>query len=188
MDVVQRNIDALRGSINIFSESGMGSRIEIRLPLTLAIIDGFLISVGASKFIVPLDGVIEVLENRAETMMLDARGRCVVELRNQVLPVVSLRSLYALDSSTPERGSIVVIQAGDKRFGILVDQLHGQHQTVIKPLGRMLRSLRGVSGSSILGNGEVALIFDVHSLCQLAEQTALMPAAARTAPLSPLQS
>jgi two-component system, chemotaxis family, sensor kinase CheA len=123
-------------------------------------------------------------------LSLDARGRTVVELRNQVLPVVGLRSLYALDSTAPERSSIVVIQAGEKRYGILVDQLHGQHQTVIKPLGRMLRSLRGVSGSSILGNGEVALIFDVHSLYQLAEHsTAIVPPVANaTAPLSPSHS
>ncbi|MGC3980661.1 MAG: chemotaxis protein CheW [Steroidobacteraceae bacterium] len=170
MDVVLRNIEALRGSIDVFSDAGAGTRIEIRLPLTLAIIDGFLVSVGHSKFIFPLDGVVEVIENHAGGTNLDVHGRCVVELRGQVLPVVSLRSLYALDTPVTTRGSVVVIQAGTQRYGVLVDQLHGQHQTVIKPLGKMLRSLRGMSGSSILGNGEVALIFDIHSLCQLAEQ------------------
>jgi two-component system, chemotaxis family, sensor kinase CheA len=180
MDVVQRNIEALRGTINIFSIAGEGSRIEIRLPLTLAIIDGFLVSVGASKFIFPLDGVVEVIESRATAMVQDARGRSVVELRNQVLPVVSLRTLYGLESGAPERSSVVVIQAGERRYGVLVDQLHGQHQTVIKPLGRLLRSLRGVSGSSILGSGEVALIFDVHALSQLAEQ----PVSASIAPVA----
>ena len=99
---------------------------------------------------------------------MDASGRGVVELRGQVLPVVSLRTLYALDSPEPERVSVVVIQSAGQRFGVLVDQLLGQHQTVIKPLGRMFRSLRGMSGSSILGNGDVALIFDVASLSQLA--------------------
>jgi two-component system, chemotaxis family, sensor kinase CheA len=83
---------------------------------------------------------------------------------------VSLRTLYALDAEPPERSSVVVIQAGSRRYGVLVDQLLGQHQTVIKPLGRMFRSLRGMSGSSILGNGEVALIFDVHSLSQMAAE------------------
>ncbi|OYT98363.1 MAG: chemotaxis protein CheA [Burkholderiales bacterium PBB1] len=170
MDVVRRNIEALRGSVNIHSEPGCGSRIEIRLPLTLAIIDGFLIGVGPSKFIFPLDAVVEVIENRLTETALDASGRSMVELRGQVLPVVSLRSLYALDSPEPERSSVVVIQSGGRRYGVMVDQLLGQHQTVIKPLGRMFRSLRGMSGSSILGNGEVALIFDVGSLCQLAEQ------------------
>jgi two-component system, chemotaxis family, sensor kinase CheA len=168
MDVVRRNIEALRGSVLLTSEAGQGSTIEIRLPLTLAIIDGFLIGVGDSRFIFPLDAVVEVIENRPADDDMDASGRGVVELRGQVLPVVSLRTLYALDSPEPERVSVVVIQSGGQRFGVLVDQLLGQHQTVIKPLGRMFRSLRGMSGSSILGNGDVALIFDVASLSQLA--------------------
>ncbi|HSW07176.1 chemotaxis protein CheA [Aquabacterium sp.] len=168
MDVVRRNLEALRGSVHVHSQPGQGSRIEIRLPLTLAIIDGFLVGVGSSKFILPLDGVVEVLENRPTATALDARGRSVVALRGQVLPVVSLRTLYALDSPAPERSSVVVIQAGTRRYGVMVDHLHGQHQTVIKPLGRLFRSLRGISGSSILGNGEVALIFDIPALGELA--------------------
>jgi two-component system, chemotaxis family, sensor kinase CheA len=172
MDVVRRNIEALRGSVNIRSVPGQGSTIEIRLPLTLAIIDGFLVGVGHSRFILPLDAVVEVIENRPTTGSVDARGRACVELRGQVLPVVSLRALYALESPEPERSSVVVIQAGVQRFGVRVDQLLGQHQTVIKPLGRMFRSLRGMSGSSILANGDVALIFDVFSLSQLAAEPA----------------
>lgn len=173
MDVVRRNIEALRGTVNVSSEEGYGSTIEIRLPLTLAIIDGFLVSVGSSKFIFPLDAVVEVIETRPTTSATDTKGRAVVELRGQTLPVVSLRSLYALESDEPERASVVVIQTGGNRYGVVVDQLLGQHQTVIKPLGRMFRSLRGMSGSSILGNGEVALIFDVHSLSQLAAEPTL---------------
>ena len=168
MDVVRRNIEALRGSVNIFSDQGKGSRVDIRLPLTLAIIDGFLVGVGPSKFIFPLDSVVEVIENRPASTARDARGRSVVELRGQVLPVVSLRALYQLDTPEPERCSVVVIESGTHRYGVSVDQLLGQHQTVIKPLGRMFRSLRGMSGSSILGNGEVALIFDPNSLGELA--------------------
>jgi two-component system, chemotaxis family, sensor kinase CheA len=168
MDVVRRNIEALRGTVAIASEPGQGSRIEIRLPLTLAIIDGFLVGVGPSKFIFPLDTVVEVIENRPTATRLDTRGRSVVELRGRVLPVVSLRTLYALDSPAPERSSVVVIQSGAQRCGVMVDHLLGQHQTVIKPLGRMFASLRGISGSSILGNGEVALIFDVPALAELA--------------------
>ena len=168
MDVVRRNIEALRGSIDVSSEPGQGCRIEIRLPLTLAIIDGFLVGVGSSKFIFPLDAVVEVIENRPTVTEPDASGRSVVELRGQVLPVISLRQLYALDAEAPERSSVVVVQAGSQRYGVIVDQLLGQHQTVIKPLGRLFRSLRGMSGSSILGNGEVALIFDATSLSQVA--------------------
>jgi len=168
MDVVRRNIEALRGTVSLNSDAGQGSRIEIRLPLTLAIIDGFLIGVGPSKFIFPLDAVVEVIESRPTATALDERGRSLVELRGRVLPLVSLRNLYALDSPPPERCSVVVIQSASRRFGVMVDQLLGQHQTVIKPLGRMFRSLRGMSGSSILGNGEVALIFDVAALGELA--------------------
>jgi two-component system, chemotaxis family, sensor kinase CheA len=168
MDVVRRNIEALRGTVSLYSEPGEGSRIEIRLPLTLAIIDGFLVGVGSSRFIFPLDAVVEVIEERDPTHRVDELGRGLVELRGQVLPVVCLRSLYALEAPVPDRASVVVLNSSGRRFGVLVDQLLGQHQTVIKPLGRMFRSLRGMSGSSILGNGEVALIFDVHSIGELA--------------------
>ncbi|MFT3954730.1 MAG: chemotaxis protein CheA [Piscinibacter sp.] len=173
MDVVRSNIEALRGSVALDSVEGQGSTIEIRLPLTLAIIDGFLIGVGPSKFVFPLDAVVEVIENRPTATALDARGRSVLELRGRVLPVLSLRHLYALDSPPPERSSVVVIQSGAQRFGVMVDALLGQHQTVIKPLGRMFKSLRGMAGSTILGNGEVALIFDVASLSQLAAESAV---------------
>ena len=168
MDVVRRNIEALRGTVVVSSTHGLGSQINIRLPLTLAIIDGFLVSVGSSKFIFPLDTVVEVIENRPAATGRDVHGRSVVELRGEVLPVVCLRSLYGLDSVAPERISVVVVQCSSGPFGVLVDSLMGQHQTVIKPLGRLFKTLRGISGSSILGNGEVALIFDVVSLSQLA--------------------
>ncbi len=188
MDVVRRNIEALRGTVTLHSETGNGSRIEIRMPLTLAIIDGFLVGVGPSRFIFPLDAVVEVIERQVGGAPSDARGRGVVELRGQVLPVLSLRALYGLRSAEPERSSVVVLRAGASRYGVVVDQLLGQHQTVIKPLGRMLRSLRGMSGSSILGNGEVALIFDVASLSQLAAQQPGTSAAHRTKPAVPALS
>jgi two-component system chemotaxis sensor kinase CheA len=168
MDVVRRNIEALRGTVTIRSVEGEGSTIDIRLPLTLAIIDGFLVGVGSTKFIFPLEAVVEVIESRSAAVRADAAGRTCVELRGRVLPVVDLRTLYALDCTPPPRVSVVVIQAGGRPYGVLVDVLLGQHQTVIKPLSRMFRSLRGISGSSILGSGEVALIFDVVSLSQLA--------------------
>jgi two-component system chemotaxis sensor kinase CheA len=168
MDVVRRNIEALRGSVTVHSDEGEGSTIEIRLPLTLAIIDGFLVGMGSSRYIFPLETVVEVIESRPTDTERDARGRSIVELRGHALPVVSLRELYALPGPAPARSSVVVIQSIHQRYGVLVDSLLGQHQTVIKPLGRMFRKLRGFSGSSILGNGEVALIFDAASLGQLA--------------------
>jgi two-component system chemotaxis sensor kinase CheA len=167
MDVVRRNIEALRGSIRLNSHPGVGLQVDIRLPLTLAIIDGFLVGVGLSKFVLPLEAVVEVIEAADQHVKVDAVGRHVLELRGVVLPVVRLRSLYSIESSLPDRVSVVVVNSPRGKFGIEVEVLMGQHQTVIKPLGRLFKSLRGISGSSILGNGEVALILDVVSLGDL---------------------
>jgi len=181
MDVVRRNIEALRGTVMVYSDPGEGSRIEIRLPLTLAIIDGFLVGVGASKFIFPLEAVVEVIEARSSVSKPDAQGRSVVELRGRVLPVLSMRTLYGLETAEPERISVVVIKSGSHSYGVMVDVLLGQHQTVIKPLGRMFQSLRGMSGSSILGSGEVALILDVNSLGDFAAGKPSVPGKTREA-------
>ena len=179
MDVVRRNIEALRGTVTVESTEGQGSCIEIRLPLTLAIIDGFLVGVGPSRFIFPLESVVEVIDSRGTSGPADAQGRACVDLRGRLLPVIDLRRRYALDSVPPARGSVVVLRAGTRRYGVQVDTLLGQHQTVIKPLGRLLQGMRGVSGSSILGTGEVALIVDVDALGQMAAAPA--PGTARAA-------
>jgi two-component system, chemotaxis family, sensor kinase CheA len=179
MDVVRSNIEALRGSVTVRSVEGEGSTIDIRLPLTLAIIDGFLVGIGASRFVFPLDAVVEVIERREAVGRIGASGERVVEVRGRVLPVVDLRVLYDLGGTAPERSSIVVVQSPRGRYGVLADQLLGQHQTVIKPLGRLFRRLRGIAGSSILGNGEVALIVDPGALGDLAAAPA-RPATAST--------
>lgn len=176
MDVVKRNIEALRGNLQLHSRPGRGLTVDIRLPLTLAIIDGFLVGVGQSKFVLPLGSVVEVIEAGGQHVRVDANGRHVVELRGNVLPVVRLRSLYSIESSLPERTSVVVVNAPKGKYGIEVEVLHGQQQTVIKPLGRLFKTLRGISGSSILGSGEVALILDVASLGDLATGDAHTPA------------
>jgi len=167
MDVVRRNIEALRGTIRLNSNPGKGLQVDIRLPLTLAIIDGFLVGVGKSKFVLPLESVVEVIESGGQQVRVDATGRHCVELRGQVLPVVRLRTLYSVESSLPDRVSIVVVNSPRGKYGIEVEVLLGQNQTVIKPLGRLFKTLRGISGSSILGSGEVALILDVGSLAEL---------------------
>ncbi|MEI8158467.1 MAG: chemotaxis protein CheA [Burkholderiales bacterium] len=164
MDVVRRNIEALRGTIRLNSVPGVGLQVDIRLPLTLAIIDGFLVGVGPSKFVLPLESVVEVIEAADQHVKVDAVGRHVLELRGQILPVVRLRTLYSIESMMPDRVSVVVVNSPRGSFGIEVEVLMGQHQTVIKPLGRLFQSLRGISGSSILGSGEVALILDVGAL------------------------
>ncbi len=167
LDVVKRNITALRGTVGINSEEGVGTIVTVRLPLTLAIIDGFLVGVGKAKFVLPLGSVVEVIEAGGQHVRVDATGRHCVELRGAVLPVVRLRSLYHIESSLPERTSVVVVSSPRGKYGIEVEVLLGQQQTVIKPLGRLFKTLRGISGSSILGSGEVALILDVASLGEL---------------------
>lgn len=177
MDVVRRNIEALRGSIRLLSNPGQGLIVDIRLPLTLAIIDGFMVGVGRSKFVLPLETVVEVIEAAGRDVRVDASGRHCLELRGAMLPVVRLRSLYGVESNHQDRVSVVVVNSTKGQYGIEVEVLLGQQQTVIKPLGRLFKSLRGISGSSILGSGEVALILDVSSLGELV--TADVGAAAR---------
>jgi len=167
MDVVKRNIEALRGNLKLNSRPGKGLTVDIRLPLTLAIIDGFLVGVGKAKFVLPLGSVVEVIEAGGQHVRVDKNGRHVVELRGNVLPVVRLRTLYSVESTLPERTSVVVVASPKGQYGIEVEVLMGQQQTVIKPLGRLFKTLRGISGSSILGSGEVALILDVGSLGDL---------------------
>jgi two-component system chemotaxis sensor kinase CheA len=167
MDVVRRNIEALRGSLKLNSRPGKGLQVDIRLPLTLAIIDGFLVGVGAAKFVLPLESVVEVIESGGQHVKVDKAGRHCLELRGAALPVVRLRSLYGIESNLPERVSVVVVHSPRGKYGIEVEVLLGQQQTVIKPLGRLFKTLRGISGSSILGSGEVALILDVGSLSEL---------------------
>ncbi|PPT43658.1 chemotaxis protein CheA [Xanthomonas arboricola] len=160
MDVVKRNITALRGTVEIDSTAGLGTTISVRLPLTLAIINGFQVGVGKSVFVVPLDVVEECVEFTPDY------SSDYIDLRGSVLPYVRLRALFALGGRTPARESIVVIRQGTQRFGLVVDTLLGEWQTVIKPLSRVFAQVKGISGSSILGSGDVALILDVPSLLQ----------------------
>ena len=167
MDVVKRNIQALRGSVDIESAEGRGTTVRIRLPLTLAIIDGFLVGVGKSTFVVPLDMVLECIElSEADRKAADTRN--YVNLRGEVLPFVRLRDQFEVKAAAGKRENIVVVQCGGQKAGFVVDELMGEFQTVIKPLGNVFRNLRGISGSTILGTGEVALILDVPTLVQLA--------------------
>ena len=159
MDVVRRNVAALRGSIEVESVRGHGATIRIRLPLTLAIIDGFLVGVGGSSFIVPLDRVTECVE-----FPTDDRDRDHMNLRGEVLPFIRLNQLFGLDDDGVRRQSVVVVEQSGQRTGLVVDALLGEFQTVIKPLGPLFSSLKCVSGSTILGNGDVALILDVGPL------------------------
>jgi len=161
MDVVKRNIQSLRGHVDVTSRFGAGTRFSIRLPLTMAIIDGFLVGAERASYVVPLDMVVECLELPSHTT--DSH---YLNLRGEVLPFIRLRELFDLPGMRPARENVVVVRAGGQKAGIVVDQLLGEFQTVIKPLGQLFRSLRGIGGSTILGSGEVALILDVPSLIQ----------------------
>lgn len=172
MDVVRRNIESLRGSLKLHSIPGVGLQVDIRLPLTLAIIDSFMVAVGKTKFVLPLEAVVEVIEAADDKVKVDELGRHCLELRGAVLPTVRLRQLYALESSDPDRVSVVVVHSHEGKFGIEVEALLGQQQTVIKPLGRLFKAIRGISGTSILGNGEVALILDTNALARLTSSEA----------------
>jgi two-component system, chemotaxis family, sensor kinase CheA len=171
MDVVRRNIAALRGSIEIQSAEGQGTRIRIRLPLTLAIIDGFLVTVGDSSLVIPLDMVQECIELTPETAQ-QTKGHDVFPLRDELLPMIGLRQLFGLPELSsvavePEpqaRENLVVVRCGEQRAGLLVDALQGEYQTVIRPLGPVFHGLPGMSGFTILGTGRVALIVDVPQL------------------------
>ena len=161
MDVVKRNIQALRGTVDVSTVEGEGSVFSIRLPLTLAIIDGFLTGVGKSAYVVPLDSVVECIE----LLNLDA-DRNYLNLRGEVLPFVRLRDMFEVEGPAPVRQNVVIVQYAGQKAGLVVDALLGEFQTVIKPLGVIFKHLRGIGGSTILGTGEVALILDVPALVQ----------------------
>ncbi len=167
MDVVKRNITALRGTVNLDSTVGQGTTVSIRLPLTLAIIDGFLVGVGKSSYIVPLDMVQECIELTENDRQL-TRERSYLNLRGEVLPFVMLRDHFEVEGAGARRENVVVVTCAGQKAGLVVDELMGEFQTVIKPLGKIFSTLRGISGSTILGSGEVALILDVPSLVQQA--------------------
>lgn len=165
MDVVKRNITALRGSVELDSKPGQGTRVQIRLPLTLAIIDGFLVRVSTTHYVIPLDMVIECVE-LTQSALADTQGRNYLNLRGEVLPFVRLQQYFDIEGARGRRENIVVVSHGGKKSGLVVDELLGEFQTVIKPLGKLFQRLQGISGSTILGGGEVALILDIPSLIQ----------------------
>ena len=162
MDVVKRNIEALRGSINVCSRAGQGTSFTIRLPLTLAIIEGFGVGIGGDTYVLPLHTVIECIEMPMEEQ--NGRQLGVINLRGEPLPYVRLRNWFALPSPYPKRENVVVVEVDRARAGIVVDALFGARQTVIKPLGKQFDGVSGIAGSAILGNGCVALILDVPGL------------------------
>ena len=167
MDVVKRNIAAMGGRVDIESVEGIGSRTSIRLPLTLAILDGLSVGVGEQTYIIPLAYIIESLQMAEGDMRTVSGGGHLVHVRGEYLPVVALHELFRLPRSTAINSHIVVIVESDgKKIALLVDELIGQHQVVIKSLESNFRKLPGISGATIMGDGKVAMILDVSVLCQ----------------------
>ncbi|MEW6669066.1 MAG: chemotaxis protein CheA [Thermodesulfobacteriota bacterium] len=165
MDVVRKNIDALRGSIEVGSEKGVGTTITLKLPLTLAIVDGLLVKVEGSFYVVPLSSVEECVELTREDVAR-AHGRNMIPIRGELVPYVSLRERFLMKGERPEIERIVTSRVGGSKVGVLVDQVIGQHQTVIKSLGRAYQGIREISGATILGDGTLALILELGQLVQ----------------------
>ncbi|KJR40041.1 chemotaxis protein histidine kinase-like protein [Candidatus Magnetoovum chiemensis] len=169
MDVVKRNIDALRGSIEVQSKQGAGSSIILKLPLTLAIIDGLLVKIGSEVFVIHLSVVEECFE-LTKTDIDKTHGRHVANVRNEIVPYIRLREFFMLEGDKPEIEQIVIVDIDDQRIGFVVDYVIGEHQTVIKSLGKVYKGIEGISGATILGDGTVALILDVQTLVKFVEK------------------
>ncbi len=173
MDVVRTNIKNLKGSISISSEVGKGTKFTLSLPLTLAIIDALMVNVDKEMFAIPLDAVSETTKIEA-SRLTDVKGRKAVTLRGEVLGIVSLAELLGLPSHMAEQEmlSVVVIQDGERRLGLVVDRLLERQEVVIKPLGSYLGDIKGISGATIMGDGSVILILDPHEIYILATSKA----------------
>jgi len=165
MDVVKRNIEDLRGIIDVDSVSGKGSKITIRLPLTLAVIDGFLIQAGNTKYIIPLNDIVECIELTSEYKS-KIKGSQTIHVRDEILPLLDIRKTFKEEIFSDIRENVVIVKYANYKVGLQVDELYGEQQTVIKPLGDMFQNVKELSGGAILGTGEVALIFDIAKLIE----------------------
>jgi two-component system, chemotaxis family, sensor kinase CheA len=167
MDAVRRQIDSLRGSISVSSEEGTGTRVSITVPLTLAIIEGLLVQLGDDQFIIPLASVTENVE-LPSAEKASRNGRNVIAVRGELIPYIGLREAFGVDGPAPDIEMVVIVRHEDHRVGLLVDRVLGTHQTVIQSLGKFFRNIEVVSGSTIMGDGRVALILDVPAVVRYA--------------------
>ncbi|MBU0995031.1 MAG: chemotaxis protein CheA [Proteobacteria bacterium] len=163
MDVVKRNIESLRGSVDIESKKGKGTIITLKLPLTLAIIEGLMVMIGKDRYILPLSAVEECVELPKEEKNRIA-GRRILNVRGDAVPYINLREKFEFTDNAPPLEQIVITEVNGERIGFVVDEVIGSHQTVIKSLGPAFKHARDISGATILGDGSVALILDVNKL------------------------
>jgi len=166
MDVVKRVVNAMRGSIDIDTELNKGSVVTIRLPLTLAIIDGLQVCVGTESYVLPLDVVEECVQLDRKDLGAEGRRR-MINLRGEVVPIISLREWFRLPGELPSIEQVVILNVDGNRMGMVVDHVVGEHQTVIKSLGPVFRRLEGFSGATIQGDGTMSLILDVKRIVRL---------------------
>ncbi|MDF2784268.1 MAG: chemotaxis protein CheA [Pantoea eucrina] len=180
MDVVKRNIQEMGGHVEIASKQGKGTTIRILLPLTLAILDGMSVRVADEVFILPLNAVMESLQPTAEELKPLAGGERVLEVRGEYLPLVELWNVFDVQNAKTDatQGIVVILQSAGRRYALLVDQLIGQHQVVVKNLESNYRKVPGISAATILGDGSVALIVDVSALQSLNREKRVAGAAA----------
>ncbi len=171
LDVVRKNIEQLGGSVSIASERGKGCELRLRVPLTLAIIDGLMIQVGDEKYVINLGLVDECLRMTADVLDRSASRR-LAHIRGTAVPYLSLRSYLEVPGEAPDTEQMVVVRLGEHRAGIVVDAILGQVQAVIKPLDRVCRNIAAVSGSTVTGDGSIALILDVHKIVETADGSA----------------
>jgi two-component system chemotaxis sensor kinase CheA len=172
MDVVKKNIEALRGRVDISSVKGQGTTFTIRLPLTLAVIDGQVVRIGEARYIIPINAIVRSLRpTREQISTVQSRGEMVLE-RGELIPLVRLYRLLRVAPSTEEvtEALIVVVEEDGRKCCMMVDDLLAQQQVVIKSLGEALGRVRGVSGGAIMGDGRVTLILDIPGLVELAQE------------------
>jgi len=169
LDVVRKSIEGMRGTVDIESVPGQGTAFIIHLPLTLAIIEGLLVLVGDEKYILPLSIVEECVFLTAADIER-THGRKITQLRGEIVPYVSMRDWFGIPGKVPGIQQVVVIREEGQRAGLLVDHVIGEHQTVIKSLGRVYRNVDGVSGATILGDGTISLILDVRRILSVTEE------------------
>lgn len=170
MDVVRRNIQELNGTVEVSSEEGKGSVFTIRLPLTLAILDGQLISLGEQKYIIPLVSIVESLQPEAEDINHVAGGCDVFKLRDDYIPIIKLWEIFGVEPASKDLSEslLVVLEAGSGKVALVVDDLLGQQQVVIKSMESNYKKVEGISGATILGDGTVSLILDISDMVRMA--------------------
>lgn len=167
MDVVKKDITALGGTVSTSTIAGKGTKFTLKLPLTLAIIEGILVKIGTGSFVVPLSNVVECLEfERPENTKVCAS----VNIRNEVIPYIDLRTFFEIEDPLPSMEQIIIVNDQDSRIGLVIDKVIGNYQTVIKPLGRLYKNTFGFSGATILGDGSVALILDIYKLSDIVKE------------------